>query len=87
MKEFIQEIKAFIKTAEIEVLLESIEITQEGTTAYPTNCPGKGRKEDILITEEGKAACMYKGNKCPYFIGADFKLEDYTKDIKCGVDQ
>jgi len=85
MSDFITRVKDLLKTAGLEVLLESIEITEEGTTAYPTNCPGKGRVEGLLLTEEGKTACMYKGKKCPYFVGADFKLEDYTKDIQCGI--
>lgn len=85
MSDFINRVHALVKTAELEVLLGSIEITSEGTTAYPTNCPGKGRVEGLLLTEEGKAACMYQGKRCPYFVGADFKLEDYTKDIQCGV--
>lgn len=76
-----------MKKAQIEILLSSIEITKKGTTVYPTNCPGKGRVSDIGMDDNGKAACMFVGNRCPYFIGADFALEDYTKSIDCVVDK
>lgn len=74
------------KTSEVEVLLSSIKIGDgSDVTVYPANCPGKGRKPDILLDENGEAACMYRGKRCPHFIGSYFRLTDYTKSIDCGA--
>lgn len=83
--DFLNRVYEHDKKSALEVLLSSIKVEKDGTTVYPTNCPGRGRKPDILTDDEGNATCMFRGNKCPYLIGADFKLEDYTKSIDCNV--
>ena len=76
----------YFKLAEIEVLLTSITIGNgSDISVYPANCPGKGRKEDILLDENGETACMFKGKRCKYFASGEFKLTDYTKKIICMV--
>jgi hypothetical protein len=82
----VNNISELLKKAEVEVLLTSITI-EDGSNVfvYPANCPGKGRKQDILLDEEGKPACMSQGKRCSYFKNAEFKLTDYTKKIICGV--
>jgi len=82
-----EEAKKLLKKSQVEILLSSIKIDKDGSTVYPTNCPGIGRAKDVLLDEEGSAACIYKGKRCNYFIGADFALEDYTKSIDCRVDE
>jgi hypothetical protein len=68
-----------------EVLLSSIKIDNKGASVYPANCPGKGRAQDILIDDDGSAACMFNGQKCPYFVSTEFSLEEYDKNIICKV--
>ena len=68
-----------------EVLLSSIKIDGNGANVYPANCPGKGRAQDILIDENGSAACMFHGKACPYFRSTEFSLEQYDKNIICKV--
>lgn len=68
-----------------EVLLLSIKIDKNGVTVYPTNCPGKGRKDDVLLDNKGRTACMYNSKSCPYFSGTEFNLEDYTKNVFCNA--
>lgn len=83
--DFIERISDFIKKSELEVLLSSINVERDGATIYPTNCPGKGRVRNMLTDDNGNPACMVRGESCPYFLNSEFKLEDYTKSIKCGV--
>lgn len=74
------------RKAEVEVLLDRISISVGSkTNVYPSNCPGKGRKSDILLDENGEAACVSKGKNCKYFSSSEFKLQDYTKKIICKV--
>lgn len=68
-----------------EVLLSSIKIDNEGADVYPANCPGKGRTQDLLLDSNGSPACMFKNNKCPYFVSTEFSLEQYDKNIICNV--
>ena len=68
-----------------EVLLSSIKIDNEGADVYPTNCPGKGRTDDLLLDSSGQPACMLNGQKCPYFVSTMFTLEQYDKNIICNV--
>lgn len=68
-----------------EVLLSSIKIDSNGADVYPTNCPGKGRAQDILLDSSGQTACMFNGRNCPYFRGTKFSLEQYDKSIECSV--
>ena len=68
-----------------EVLLSSIKIDNDGASVYPTNCPGKGRTDKLLLDSSGQPACILNGKKCPYFVSANFTLEQYDKNIMCNV--
>jgi hypothetical protein len=68
-----------------EVLLSSISIDDNGAVVYPTNCPGKGRANDLLLDSKDQPACMLNGSKCPYFVSTKFTLEQYDKNIICSV--
>lgn len=87
MSDLVQEIKNLqtrIKKAEAEVLLDSIFVGDgSNITVYPSRCPGKGRKYDIMTDNDGKPSCMFNGKRCPYLETAEFKLVDYTKAIFC----
>lgn len=84
----IKEAQALLqKSAQLDVLLSSIAVGPEGTTVHPANCPGKGRSDKIGLDAEGRAACVFNNTRCPFFVGSDFALEDYTKSINCMVDE
>lgn len=85
MKDIVYRIKNLKKhIAEAEVLLDSI-IVKEQATVYPTNCPGKGRQQDVQFDGEERPACVLDGQLCKYFNGSIFRLTDYTKKINCAV--
>ncbi len=77
-----------LKQASLEVLLQAIIVSADkGTTVYPVRCPGKGRVNDYGKDGEGKPACAFSGNSCPYFSDAMFNIADYFKQITCLVDK
>ena len=68
-----------------EVLLSSIYIDEQGVDVYPTNCPGEGRVDNLLLDNNESPACMYRGNKCPYFESTKFTLDQFDKNIICNA--
>lgn len=68
-----------------EVLLSSIYIDSNGADVYPTNCPGKGRADNLLLDKNGQPACLLNGSSCPYFVSVKFTLEQYDKNVECNV--
>jgi len=85
VKEYNRLVSETLKNSQVEILLSEIKIDNTGVSVYPTNCPGKGRKQDVLYDKDGNASCMYNSKTCPYFVGAAFYLDDYTKNIDCKV--
>jgi hypothetical protein len=77
-----------LKQSSLDVLLSIVMVSSKnGATVYPVRCPGKGRVQDYGEDAEGKPACVFNGNNCPYFGDAMFNLDDYFKQIKCMVDE
>lgn len=82
----INSIDELIKKADQEILLSGIAIdSEEGATVVPVKCPAKGRKEDYGKDDQGKPACVYNGNMCPYFDSTMFTLNNFSKKIICKV--
>lgn len=74
-----------IKSAQVEVLLNQIAVTEKGDQVYPVKCPGVGRKQDFLKDDNQESVCALGNQRCKYFQSAEFNLEDYTKRIFCNV--
>ena len=68
-----------------EVLIDSLEMSGGEIDLFPTNCPGKGKVQDLLAGEAGEPQCILKSKKCPHL--KDFALAPLAGDktIICDV--
>jgi len=64
--------------AESEVLIDSLEMTNGEINLFPTNCPGKGKVQDLLTGETGEPQCIIKNKQCPHL--KDFTLAPLAGD-------
>jgi len=76
------------KKSSQQILLRIVHVdAKKGASVIPSNCPAKGRVNDYGKTDKGGPACSFKGDSCPYFVNATFKLDDYFKEVTCNVDE
>lgn len=68
-----------------EVLIAKVELKGDAVNLTPTNCPGKGKAQDIPTDESGKQTCILSGKKCPHL--KTFSLEPLSGDktIICDI--
>ena len=68
-----------------EVLIDSLEMNGGEINLFPTNCPGKGKVQDLLAGEAGEPQCILKNKKCSHL--KDFSLAPLAGDktLLCDV--
>ena len=73
------------KKADVEVLVLSMLVKEEGSIVRPVNCPGKGRSNEILKDDEYMPVCVFMEQTCPFFRGAYMNIQTQDKTLNCAV--
>lgn len=68
-----------------EILVDTISMQQDAITVTPTNCPGKGKVQDLQNGEDGKPCCMLHGKKCSHLHDFSITVLNGDKTINCDV--
>lgn len=68
-----------------EVLVDRINYADGSIDVVPTNCPGKGKAQDMPIGDEGKPNCVHKSQQCPHLQNFTLAPLNGDKTIKCGI--
>lgn len=68
-----------------EVLVDKFELLHGALNIVPTNCPGKGKDQNLMIGDDGAPCCMLQGKPCPHLQDFSMTVLAGDKTINCGI--